>query len=188
VQKWLYELIYRVPFVPMSWIFGPLDPVLVELVEGGRIPPGRAIDLCCGAGVEALYLAKQGFEVTGVDFSPTAIRKACRASEQARLPVRFLEDDLTSLRHIHGCFDLLTDFGALNDMNPYAREQYVQKILPLTSSGRYFLLMGLENWLSNEEIKQRFGNNFSVETLAVKPSRSSAARWFITGWCASKVQ
>lgn len=166
MQKWLYEMIYRVPFVPVSWIFGPLDPVLVELVEGGRIAPGRAIDLGCGAGVEAIYLAKQGFEVTGVDFSPTAIRRARRVAEQARLPVRFLIDDLTCLRQVRGCFDLLTDFGALNDMSPEARELYVQRVLPSTRSGSCFLLMGFENRLSKEEIEQRFGNSFSVETLA----------------------
>ena len=166
MQKWLYELIYRVPFVPVSWIFGPLDPVLVELVEGGRIVLGRAIDLGCGAGLEAIYLAKKGFEVIGVDFSPTAIRRARRTAEEARVPVRFLIDDLTCLRHIHGSFDLLTDFGALNDMDQDARELYVQNILPLTQPGSCFLLMGFENRLSNEEVEQRFGNSFSVETLA----------------------
>jgi SAM-dependent methyltransferase len=166
MQKWLYELIYRVPFVPISWIFGPLDPVLVELMEGGWIVPGRAIDLGCGAGVEAIYLARQGFEVIGVDFSPTAIRRASRTAEEARVPVRFLIDDLTCLQHIHGCFDLLTDFGVLNDMNPDNREQYVQNMLPLTHSGSCFLLMGFENRLSGAEVEQRFGKSFSVETLA----------------------
>ena len=166
MQKWLYELIYRVPFVPVSWIFGTLDPVLVELVEGGRIAPGRAIDLGCGAGVEAIYLAKQGFEVTGVDFSSTAIRRACRSARVTRVPVRFLEDDLTCLRHVRGYFDLLTDFGALNDMCPEARELYVQNVLPLTQSGSCFLLMGFENRLPDEEVEQRFGNSFSIEMLA----------------------
>lgn len=51
-----YRLLYRFPFVSVSWTFGPLLPHLVRLVESGRILPGRAIDLGCGVGVEAVYL------------------------------------------------------------------------------------------------------------------------------------
>lgn len=45
MNKLVYEMLYRIPFIPKSLIFGPLLPDLVELVESGRIAPGRAIDL-----------------------------------------------------------------------------------------------------------------------------------------------
>jgi methylase of polypeptide subunit release factors len=80
MNKWLYELFYRLRFG--SWIFGPLLSELVELVASGCSAPGRAIDLGCGVGAEAIYLAKNGFDATGVDFSPTANKQACASRRQ----------------------------------------------------------------------------------------------------------
>jgi SAM-dependent methyltransferase len=57
------------------WESGP-RPELVELVESGRVRPGRAIDLGCGSGADSVFLAGNGFDVTGVDLSPVAVEKA----------------------------------------------------------------------------------------------------------------
>lgn len=46
-MKWFYELNYRLSFIPISWVFGS-QTKLAELVENGRIPPCRDIDLGCG--------------------------------------------------------------------------------------------------------------------------------------------
>ncbi len=166
MNKLVYELLYRIPFIPKSLIFGPLLPDLVELVESRRIAPGRAIDLGCGVGVEAIYLAKNGFDVTGVDFSPTAIKRARNNAREAGVKVRFVEGDLIDLRQINGAYDLLVDVGALNDMNQADRGPYMQSILPLTHPGSQFLLMCFENNLGSDEVDRRFGEHFSIETLA----------------------
>ncbi|MFQ5943830.1 MAG: class I SAM-dependent methyltransferase [Anaerolineales bacterium] len=166
MNKWVYELMYRLPFVPGTWIFGPLLPELVELVESGRIAPGRAIDLGCGVGIEAIYLSENGFDVTGVDFSPTAIKQARAKSQAAGLQVRFVEDDLTDLHQVSGVYDLLLDVGTLDDMNQADRGSYMQSILPLTHPGSQYLLMCFENNLGSDEVNQRFGEHFSIETLA----------------------
>lgn len=61
-MKWFYEQIYRLSFIPISWVFGS-QTKLAELVENGRIPPCRAIDLGCGEGRNAaITLAKNGFD------------------------------------------------------------------------------------------------------------------------------
>ncbi len=167
MNKWLYELFYRLRYG--SWIFGPLLPELVELVESGRIAPGRAIDLGCGVGAEAIYLAKNGFDVTGVDFSPTAIKQARSKSQAAGVEVRFVVDDLTNLLQVSGEYDLLLDVGALSDMNQEeARDSYMQSILPLTQQGSQYLLMCFENVLGLDEVERRFAEYFSIETLARK--------------------
>jgi cyclopropane fatty-acyl-phospholipid synthase-like methyltransferase len=167
MKKWLYELFYRLRFG--SWIFGPLLPELVELVESGRIAPGRAIDLGCGVGAEAIYLAKNGFDVTGVDFSPTAIKQARARSQAAGVEVRFVEDDLTDLQQVSGVYDLLLDVGALSDMNQeQARDSYMHGILPLTHPDSQYLLMCFENVLGSDEVDRRFAEHFSIQTLARK--------------------
>ena len=47
---------------------------MVELVEGGSLPPSRALDLGCGSGTNCIYLARHGWEVVGVDFSMQGIQ------------------------------------------------------------------------------------------------------------------
>ena len=178
---WIYELFYRLPFIPISWIFGSPHEIkeYTQLVENGSIPVGRAIDLGCGEGSNAIYLAKKGFEVTGVDFSPTAIKRAKSNSQKAGVEVNFFEEDLTNIHHVSGTFDLLVDFGALNDMNQVDRDLYVQNVLPLTHPGSRFILMCISNNLPAYEVEQRFTETFNIETLTMR-SESVTGRSFVT--------
>lgn len=172
MKKWMYELLYRLPLISVDTIFGSttgIERMLASAIDG-RIPPGEAITLGCGVGRETIYLAKKGFDVTGVDFSPTAIKRARRLAETAGVEVDFYVDDLTNLRHISGSFDLVTDFGALNDLNQQDRELYMQNVLPLTYPGSHYLMFGFEKMLPPDEVTQRFGEDFSIEILDDDPS------------------
>lgn len=153
--------------VPKSWVFSSY-PELAELVESGRIAPGRAIDLGCGVGSEAIYLARNGFDVTGVDFSPTAIKLARDKAHDAGVEVAFFEDDLTNLRHVDGTFDLVVDIGGLHSLTQEERDLYINNMLPLTHSSSRYLLMGFEKWLPSDEVERRFGENFNIEVLGRK--------------------
>ena len=93
--------------------------------------PGRAIDLGCGEGHNAIFLARQGFDVTALDFAPSAIAKAKRKAAAAGVSVDFLVDDLTQLRSVRGQFDLLVDYGTLDDLGYGQRDRYVEQVLPL---------------------------------------------------------
>lgn len=176
-MKRFYEITYR--YFRAPWDIGAREE-LVSLVESGRIKPGRAIDLGCGAGANAIYLAQNGFEVTGVDFTEAAIEKA-RAKE-AGVQVNFIVDDLTNLRHVSGTFDLLLDYGTLDDLRLHQRESYLRNMLTLTHPGSQYLLWGFEypvRWwekivpffdvpFSTGEIEQRFGPYFEIEKIAGK--------------------
>lgn len=74
-------------------------------------PPQTILDLACGKGRHAIYLAQKGFDVTGMDLSPANIRAA---SEQAHAHLRFeikdMRDDLGTER-FHAVFNLFTGFG-----------------------------------------------------------------------------
>ena len=77
MRRSLYDLLYR---FGAPWD-GPPRAELVRLVEAGvltpaRFPPGRALDLGCGTGANLRYLARHGFEATGIDFSRVALRVA----------------------------------------------------------------------------------------------------------------
>lgn len=78
---------------------------LPPAVEG--LDPGSALDLACGEGRNAIWLAEQGWDVTGIDFSPVGIDKARRLSEG--LEIEWLVGDATTFTSEH-TFDLVMIF------------------------------------------------------------------------------
>jgi tellurite methyltransferase len=92
---------------------GPLDPrapdpLVVKIAS--TLPPGRALDLACGTGRNALWLAEQGWRVTAVDISPTAIASLAARAKQRRaavdLRVADLEKDEYTIEPLH--WELIT--------------------------------------------------------------------------------
>lgn len=136
----LYDLMYRV--------WAPWDSVgvrkdLVDLLASGAVDPAtfpRSIDLGCGTGANVVYLAEQGFDSHGVDFSNVAVQKARRRAEQAGVTATFVVADLTSevLAGVDGPFDFLIDFGTLDDLRGEAREAMARTITRLSRPGSKF--------------------------------------------------
>jgi SAM-dependent methyltransferase len=73
-------------------VHGQPSEVLVQWID--RIPRGRALDLACGAGRNALFLAANGFEVDAVDISDVALDLGRRRARAAGLRVNWIEQDL----------------------------------------------------------------------------------------------
>lgn len=78
---------------------------LARFVDGLR--PGRALDLACGEGRNAIWLAEQGWEVTGVDYSPVALSKARDLATARGVDVQWVEADLLDYRPPAATFDLV---------------------------------------------------------------------------------
>ncbi len=72
--------------------------------EVAHLPPGRALDLACGQGQNAVWLAERGWQVTAVDFSAAALAKAREKSSK----VEWVEADLTEYEPEAGAYDLVT--------------------------------------------------------------------------------
>lgn len=179
VYDWLYRIVKWLR-IPVHWVFGTHDE-LTELIDSGRIKPGRAIDLGCGAGREVILLAQRGFTATGVDISPTAIAMARRSSEDAGVKAQFLVGDLTALPPIDGTYDLIVDYGALNDLNQTQRDAYMTQVLPLASPTSQFVLMCFDNKLPRSEIEQRFGASYDIDHVSSKgePGRRRTISFYL---------
>jgi SAM-dependent methyltransferase len=150
----LYDVMYGLGLARTFW--SRVDRWEIRaLVEGGSCDPGRlappsggrprAIDLGCGEGGVAVYLAQHGFDTIGVDFSETALRLARRAAARAGLDsgsLRFVPGDLTgsSIPGVDGPFDLLVDYGTLDDLGPEERRRAAALIDTLARPGSKFFL------------------------------------------------
>jgi SAM-dependent methyltransferase len=187
-MKWFYEVLYGRFRAP--WDIGPRQE-LVELVENGRLTPCIAIDLGSGTASNCIFLAQHGFEVTGVDFAQAAIDLGNKRAQAANVSVNFIRDDLTHLQHVRGTFDLLVDYGTLDDLKPLQRDRYLQNVLPLTHTGSRFLLFCFEwepRWyerpyfssmaLRPGEAERRFVPYFSIEKFAAESGLKGLPR----GW------
>lgn len=144
--SWVYDLLYR---NRAPWEMNEPRPELVKMVESGKLTPSRAIDLGCGTGDNAIYLAKHGFEVVGVDLSPRAIDQAKEKSKANGSFPKFSVGDVTDLKGITGVFDLVLDYGCLGCViGNIAREKYVNTLLKLTHPGSQYILA---NFVENPE-------------------------------------
>lgn len=161
-MKWFYELVYGRFRAP--WDIGPRKE-LVELVESGRLKPCKAIDLGSGTASNCIFLAQRGFEVTGVDFAQAAIELGKKRAADANVRVNFVRDDLTQLQNVRGAFDLLVDYGTLDDLKPAQRDSYMQNVLPLTRAGSQFLLYAFE-W------QPRWYEKFYFASMALEPGEA----------------
>jgi hypothetical protein len=174
--KLLYEIGYRYFRVP--WDIGPRQE-LVQLVTDGQLTPCRAIDLGSGSASNVIFLAQHGFEVIGVDFAKSAIEKGRVMAKNAGVKAQFIVDDLTNLQNVRGVFDLLIDYGTMDDLKPQHRELYLKNVLPLTRPGSMFLLYGHEwdpRWWERSihssmafvpgEVQRRFGDYFEIQRIA----------------------
>ncbi len=88
---------------------------------------GRALVVACGAGRNALYLAEQGFEVTGVDISEVAIERATLEARSRGLSIEFVVTDLDDFRHEPGSFELIT---VIRYRNPHLWPRLVEALAP----------------------------------------------------------
>jgi SAM-dependent methyltransferase len=81
------------------------DPLLVELT--GSLPPGQAIDLGCGTGRNAVWLATAGWRVTGVDGSSVGLAQAGGRAESVGASLVTVRADLAEYRPDSGAYDLV---------------------------------------------------------------------------------
>jgi SAM-dependent methyltransferase len=96
---------------PLPWDTGTPDPLLVEAIESRLIAPGRTLEVGCGTGTNAVFLAQQGFDVLGIDIAAVAIEKA-RARAHGRC--RFEVADFLAGAPAGGPFQFVFDRGCFH--------------------------------------------------------------------------
>ncbi len=157
------DRIYReVPLDRIPWNRGPPPDQLVELVESGKVQPCRAVDLGCGAGNYAVYLATRGFEMTGVDSSPAAISIAVENARKQDVRCRFIVADLLGdLHELSDRFDFAFDWEVLHHIFPVDRETYMSNVSKILTPGAWYLSV------SFSETDTQFGGTGKFRTTPI---------------------
>ncbi|MFF4603397.1 class I SAM-dependent methyltransferase [Streptomyces sp. NPDC001339] len=112
---------------PVPFFVAKPDENLVSYLDRGLIAPGRALDVGCGPGRNALHLASLGFEVDAVDLSPAAIAWAEDRARAAGVGARFRCGDAFTLvgTELGGPYDLVYDSGCFHHLPPHRRISYL---------------------------------------------------------------
>jgi len=128
------------------WDTGVSPPELLEFIH--QHPPGRALDLGCGTGTNALTLARNGWQTTGVDFVSKAIRQARKKSLREGIEVDFFVDDVSQLKKIDAKFDLILDIGCFHSLSKQEKVNYIRNLDRLLSPTGSFMIYA---WLADSE-------------------------------------
>jgi len=125
---------------PAPWDIGGPQPAVARLAAAGALV-GPVLDVGCGRGENALFLAAQGLAVMGTDVAETALDCA-RAAAQARgLSVEFVAGDALQLELPTRNFATVLDSGLFHTFDPAEQERYAASLAGLTAAaGRLYLL------------------------------------------------
>lgn len=122
------------------WDIGRSQPEFVRLAEAGEVR-GDVLDVGCGTGENALYLAQSDHEVWGIDAAPTAIQKAKAKAQQRGLKATFLVWDALELPGLGRMFDTIIDCGLFHVFPDELRSLYAQSLATaLRPGGTYFMM------------------------------------------------
>jgi cyclopropane fatty-acyl-phospholipid synthase-like methyltransferase len=138
----IYRIMYRLGFTP--WDTGEIPAQLAALVEGdGALGGGRALDIGCGTGTHAVYLARHGWEVTGIELVDQPLRRARDRAAAAGVAVEWVKADAGRLAGagLRPGFSLLLDRGCYHGLSDEARIAYAGAVKDLAAPRATLLLM-----------------------------------------------
>jgi SAM-dependent methyltransferase len=163
------------------WSGRPNGRLVSEVAD---LTPGRALDVGCGEGADAIWLARRGWTVTGIDISEVAVRRAREAAETAGAMVEWLAGDARQTSFPAGSFDLVSlQYPALPKA---AGEAAVRTLLDAVRPGGLLLAVyhdlddehrehmksrGVDpaDYVGVDELGGLLGDDFKVELHAVEP-------------------
>lgn len=104
------------------------DHSLVSYFERGLVRRGRVLELGCGNGRNAVFLARQGCEVDAVDFSAAAISWAEEQARDAGVSINFICGSVFETRVPQSGYDLVYDCGCFHHVPPHRRPDYLSLV------------------------------------------------------------
>jgi cyclopropane fatty-acyl-phospholipid synthase-like methyltransferase len=123
------------------WHSGRASKQLQRVLSEYEIPRGRALELGCGAGTNAVYLSQQGFRVTAVDCSATAIDEARQLAASTGQEIEWITGDVQNFGEGREPFDFVFDRGCWHCCRRVDLRGYLRTHENATRSGSWFLCL-----------------------------------------------
>lgn len=181
-SRWKFIWRYRRGRTPWDTLVTP--PEVMEFIA--TTPPGKALDLGCGTGTNAITLARHGWEATGVDFAPEAVRTARQKAAEAGLKIDFHSADVTDLSILEGTYDYVLDIGCLFTLAEKDRSRYAEELARLLRPNGWYMLYA---WLprpwedrragiSVEEVESLLRADFSKVRVVIGEEGGHPSAWY----------
>lgn len=166
---------------------------LIRLAEEGEIS-GRVLDVGCGTGENALYLAHLGLEVWGIDAATSAIKKAKEKAKKRGIIVNFLVGDALKLQLLQNKFDTVIDCGLFHVFTDEERPIFATSLSSvLLPGGRYFMLCFSEHEpgsygprrVTQAEIRATFSKGWKINYIREAEFETMSGTESVKAWLSS---
>jgi SAM-dependent methyltransferase len=156
------------------WDTGRPSAELQRQLAKRKLTPCRAIELGCGTGTNSIWLAQQGFDVTAVDISPTAIERAQAKAVEAGVQIRFLQADVFALPDLGPGFPFFIDRGCYHVVRRVDVAEFLRSLESITAAGAEGLVLTGNAKephspgppvVSEAEIRAELGRDFDIVSL-----------------------
>lgn len=151
------------------WVIGKPQPAVVEL-ESEEMLRGEILDIGCGAGEHAIYLAQRGYSIVGIDASQPAIEYAQENARNKEITVQFEVADAMSLGE--NKYDTILDSALFHIFDPLDRIKYVASLKQACRSGGLVCILALSDQgpgfgpeVSEADITEAFDDGWKVEEV-----------------------
>ena len=158
------------------WLVDEARPAVIAVARDGWLPRGGTVlEIGCGLGANAAWLAAEGWTVLATDVAPSAIARAReRHAGIPRLEFRVL--DACAPDALHRTFPAILDSGCLHIIPEELRSRYCDNVLAWSAPGtRYFLRMGDDVYSPAEAeriARSLFAGAFDFESVSLAPRTS----------------
>ena len=162
-----------------DWDMGTPTPAFVDLLQGDKIKPGTALVLGCGKGYDALLFSQHGFEVTAIDFSAEAIKRAEQLAERNDATINFVQEDFFDYSlDVLEEFDYVVEYVTYCAIDPSRRAEFASMVASvLKPTGQFIALFfpldhrsgGPPFAVSMDEVHRLFGRKLDLISVEAPP-------------------
>jgi cyclopropane fatty-acyl-phospholipid synthase-like methyltransferase len=161
----VWKLMYRFGFTPWEQLSQP-GFEQIERLLAREDAAGKALDIGCGRGEHAIRMARLGWQVTGIDFVPQAVKQAGKRAAAAGVDARFVTGDVTRMSSVVGTgYGFLVDIGCFHLLDAEQRAAYAREASLVAEPDAVLLLFSfasgtrkpLPPGLSQEQVETAFG-------------------------------
>lgn len=166
----------------IPWDIGEPQAVLVELAESNQLT-SEVLDAGCGLGDNSAFLARTGYQVTGFDVSPSAIKQAQERAGNLENAPQFVVEDATRLDGLDQRFSTIVDSALYHCLDDQQRTDYAAALHRVTlpdAELHLFCVADVEaagfrmpNVVTPDNLRANLGNHWDIQDIT--PTRYTSA-------------